>query len=163
MRHSGNHLEFLSFRLANAYGPRNLSGPLPTFYHRLSNGKPCFVMDSRRDFIFIEDLVEVVMQAIDGRGARGCYHVASGGDVAIKELFDCTVNALGIHLDEPVEVRPRNPDDAPSILLDPSRTEADFDWKATTPLGAGVAKAIAYYRRFGIQQTFTHLKGMTDD
>ena len=30
-------LNFVSFRLANAYGPRNLSGPLPTFYHRLTN------------------------------------------------------------------------------------------------------------------------------
>ena len=27
-------LDFLSFRLANAYGPRNISGPLPTFYQR---------------------------------------------------------------------------------------------------------------------------------
>ena len=39
-------LNYISFRLANAYGPRNLSGPLPTFYHRLTNGKPCFVMDT---------------------------------------------------------------------------------------------------------------------
>jgi UDP-glucose 4-epimerase len=37
-------LDFVSFRLANAYGPRNLSGPLPTFYYRLTNGKKCFVM-----------------------------------------------------------------------------------------------------------------------
>ena len=50
-------LDFLSFRLANAYGPRNLSGPLPTFYQRLSEGKKCFVMNTRRDFIFIDDLV----------------------------------------------------------------------------------------------------------
>lgn len=31
-------LDYISFRLANAYGPRNLSGPLPTFYHRLLRG-----------------------------------------------------------------------------------------------------------------------------
>lgn len=156
-------LDFLSFRLANAYGPRNLSGPLPTFFHRLSSGKRCFVMDSRRDFVFIDDLVDVVMRAVDGRGSRGYYHVASGGDVAIRELFDSAVKALGVRLDEPVEVRPRSADDAPSILLDPSRTEADFDWKATTALDEGVTKAIAYYRAFGVEQTFTHLKGVTDE
>ena len=39
-------------------------------------------------------------------------------------------------------MRPRNPDDAPSILLDPSKTESDFDWAATTPLEDGVAKAV---------------------
>src|SRR5207247_10869377 len=41
-------LDYISFRLANAYGPRNLSGPLPTFYQRLTTGKACFVMDTRR-------------------------------------------------------------------------------------------------------------------
>jgi UDP-glucose 4-epimerase len=77
-------LDFLSFRLANAYGPRNLSGPLPTFYHRLTNNKPCFVMDTRRDFVFIDDLVAVVMKAIDGQGASGYYHISSGSDFSIK-------------------------------------------------------------------------------
>src|SRR6266851_360257 len=80
-------LDFLSFRLANAYGPRNLSGPLPTFFHRLTTGKPCFVVDTRRDFVYIGDLVSVVVKAIDGQGASGYYHVSSGSDYAIKELL----------------------------------------------------------------------------
>ena len=46
-------LDWVSFRLANAYGPRNISGPLPTFFQRLTAGKPCFVMDTRRDFIYV--------------------------------------------------------------------------------------------------------------
>ncbi len=150
-------LDFVSFRLANAYGPRNLSGPLPTFYQRLTTGKPCFVMDTRRDFIFIADLVECVLKAIDGKG-KGAYHISSGGDFAIKELFDETVKALGIKLDKEVEVRPRLADDAFTILLDPSKTQRDFGWKANTPLTTGVAKAIEYYRSHGISQTFTHLK-----
>ncbi len=61
-------LDYISFRLANAYGPRNLSGPLPTFYHRLTTEQPCFVMDTRRDFIFVDDLVQVVLLALDGQG-----------------------------------------------------------------------------------------------
>ncbi len=151
-------LDWMSFRLANAYGPRNLSGPLPTFYQRLTQNKPCFVMDTRRDFIFIDDLVAVVLKAIDGAGQRGAYHISTGSDYAIKELFDATLAALKITLDREVEVRPRAADDAPTILLDPSKTQKDFAWKALTPLGEGVARAIAYYRRYGISQTFTHLK-----
>jgi UDP-glucose 4-epimerase len=80
--------------------------------------------------------------------------------VSIKELFDATVKAMGIELEDEVEVRPRNPDDAPSILLDPSKTEADFDWSARTPLEDGAAKAIDYYREYGVAETFTHLKGL---
>ncbi len=155
-------LDFLSFRLANAYGPRNLSGPLPTFYQRLSEGKKCFVMNTRRDFIFIDDLVDCVMRAIDGAGASGYYHISSGSDFAISELFDETVAALGITLPEPVEVRERGADDVFSILLDPSKTNATFGWQTTTPLSTGVARAIDYYRDRGISETYTHLKIAAD-
>ncbi|XZF65630.1 MAG: NAD-dependent epimerase/dehydratase family protein [Gloeotrichia echinulata DVL01] len=151
-------LEYLSFRLANAYGPRNLSGPLPTFYHRLTNNKPCFVMDTRRDFIYIDDLIEVVVKALDGKGYQGAYHISSGSDYSIKELFDATVKALNISLEKEVEVRPRNPDDTFTILLDPSKTNHDFNWQITTPLEAGVLSAIEWYKHYGISQTYTHLK-----
>lgn len=151
-------LDWISFRLANVYGPRNLSGPLPTFFQRLSEGKSVFVMDTRRDFVFVDDLADVALKAIGGGGESGVYHVSSGSDVSIKQLFDATVRAMGIELDGDVEVRPRNPDDAPSILLDPSKTERDFDWGARTPLEDGVARAVGYYREHGVAETFTHLK-----
>jgi len=153
-----SNLDYISFRLANAYGPRNLSGPLPTFFHRLTNNKPCFVMNTRRDFIYVDDLVDVVMKAIDGQGKRGAYHISSGSDYSIEELFDATVKALNITLDKPVEVRERNPDDVFTILLDPSATNRDFDWRTTTPLEKGVHAAIEWYQQYGITQTYTHLK-----
>lgn len=151
-------LDFISFRLANAYGPRNLSGPLPTFFHRLTTGKPCFVMDTRRDFIFIDDLVDVVVKALNGLGKSGYYHVSSGSDYSIKELFDAVVKALGITLEKDVEVKPRGEDDVYTILLDPNKTASDFQWKVTTPLEKGVKAAVDYYKEYGITQTYTHLK-----
>lgn len=155
-------VDFISFRLANAYGPRNLSGPLPTFFHRLTNNKPCFVMETRRDFIFVNDLVDCVMGAVDGKGKRGMYHISSGSDFSIKELFDATLQALSVKLEKEVEVRPRNPDDAFTILLDPSKTQQDFGWKTTTSLTVGVDAAINWYKKFGITQTFTHLKNLDE-
>jgi UDP-glucose 4-epimerase len=151
-------LDFVSFRLANAYGPRNISGPLPTFYQRLSDGKKCFVMDTRRDFMYVDDLVRVVMKAIDGEGSLGYYHVSSGKDYAIKELFEAVVEAMGVELEEEVEVRERGADDAYTILLDPSKTNGDFGWRVTTQLDDGVRGAVDWYKKYGVGQTFTHLK-----
>ncbi len=150
-------LDFISFRLANAYGPRNLSGPLPNFYHRLTQKKSCFVVDTRRDFIYIGDLIEVVMMAIDGKANKGFYHVSSGLDYSIKELFDAAVQALNIIPTPDVEVRPRSPDDVFTILLDPSKTNQDFGWEAKTDLEIGVRRAIEWYKQYGIEQTYTHL------
>lgn len=151
-------LDFVSFRLANAYGPRNISGPLPTFFHRLTNDKACFVMDTRRDFIYIDDLVDVVEKAVDGVGEKGYYHISSGSDFSIKQLFDETVKSLGISLENEVEVRPRNPDDVFTLLIDPSKTEKAFSWKVSTPLGTGIKETIDWYQEHGIEQTYTHLK-----
>jgi UDP-glucose 4-epimerase len=149
-------LEFQSFRLANVYGPRNLSGPIPTFYSRLAAGKKCFAVNTRRDFLFIDDMVQVMMKAIQGQGHPGYYHISSGSDYSIRELYDAVAEAMGV--DQPVEERERGPDDAPTILLDPTKTQADFDWQATTPLREGIRKTVEWYKTHGVEQTFTHLR-----
>jgi len=148
-------LDYVTFRLANVYGPRNISGPLPVFYSRLTADKPCFVMDTRRDFVYVDDLVKVVIKAVDGVG-HGTYHVSSGSDISIKEMFDATTSALDMGTID-VEVRPRLADDAPSILLEPGKTNETFDWQTETSLVNGVRKAVEYYREYGIKETFTHL------
>lgn len=150
-------IDFVTFRLANVIGPRNVSGPLPIFFQRLSEGKKCFVTTARRDFVFVKDLAKGVLKACDGVG-KGTYHFSSGTDVAIKELYDAVVAAMALPEYPVPEIREIGPDDAPSILLDPSRTFADFGTIAFTPLHETAAAAVAYYRQFGVQGGYTHLR-----
>ncbi|MDP6184060.1 MAG: NAD-dependent epimerase/dehydratase family protein [Gammaproteobacteria bacterium] len=150
-------LDYVTFRLANVIGPRNVSGPLPIFFQRLSEGKRCFVTTARRDFVFVKDLARTVLKAADGMGS-GAYHFSSGGDVAIKELYDAVVNGMQLATYPEPEIRELGTDDAPSILLDPSRTFADFGEIEFTPLGETVAAAVEYYREFGVHGGYTHLK-----
>ena len=149
---------FYSFRLANIYGPRNLSGPIPAFYKHLTAGKLPTVVGSRRDFVYITDLVDLVMQSVNGEGEPGIYHVSTGRDHAIIDLFDQVAAAVtGKHGYKVAIRQPRGPDDAPTILLDPSLTEQTFGWKATTPLTEGIAKAVDWYRDNPVGETYTHL------
>lgn len=150
-------LDYVSFRLANIYGPRNISGPPPTFYKRLSEGEPVFVVDSRRDYTYVDELTDLLMMAVRGTGS-GPYNVGSGRDRPIKDLFDVIVDAMGIELDEEVEVRPRPEDDAATLLLDPSKTERDFGWKQEIQLEEGIPPTIEWYREHGVGETYTHLK-----
>jgi nucleoside-diphosphate-sugar epimerase len=146
----------VTFRLANVVGPRNVSGPLPVFYQRLSEGKRCFVTKARRDFVFVKDLARTVLQAVDGTG-RGAYHFSSGQDVAIHDLYDTVVAAMELpHYPEP-EVRDLGPDDTPTILLDPSRTFEDFGPIRFAGLGDTVTEAVTYYRKYGVHGGYTHL------
>ena len=52
---------------------------------------------------------------------------------------------------------PRLPDDAATILLDPSKTFETFGWRATTPLADGIRKAVEWYEANGVGETYTHL------
>lgn len=150
-------LDYVTFRLANVVGPRNVSGPLPIFFQRLKHGKRCFVTKARRDFVFVKDLARNVIKAADGTG-HGAYHFSSGKDIAIQDLYDAVVSAMELKAYPAPEVRELGPDDAPSILLDPSRTFADFGKIEFTGLGETVAAAIEYYRKYGTQGEYTHLK-----
>ena len=150
-------LDYVTFRLANVVGPRNVSGPLPIFFQRLKNGKRCFVTRARRDFVFVKDLAAVVVRAADGVG-HGPYHFSSGTDIAIQELYDAVVAAIGIAPYPQPDVRDLGPDEAASILLDPSKTFQDFGAITFTPLGETVAAAVDYYRRFGVLGEYTHLQ-----
>ena len=151
-------VDWVTFRLANVVGPRNVSGPLPIFFERLSQGKRCFVTAARRDFVFVQDLARVVVKAADGTGS-GTYHFSSGRDVAIKELYDAVVRAMKLNDYPEPEIRPLGPDDAPSILLDPTRTFGDFGETRFTPLDEIVATTVAYYRDHGVAGGYTHLRG----
>jgi UDP-glucose 4-epimerase len=150
-------VEWVTFRLANVIGPRNVSGPLPIFYGRLSKGQKCFVTPARRDFCYAGDLANVVVQAAGGKGL-GTYHFSSGKDVAILELYDSVVRAMKLNDYPEPEMKPLGPDDAPSILLDPERTFADFSDVTFTPLDEIARLAVQRWEKEGVVGGYTHLK-----
>lgn len=150
-------LDYVTFRLANVIGPRNVSGPLPIFFSRLRDGKRCFVTEARRDFVYVGDLARTVVRAADGVG-NGAYHFSSGRDIAIRELYDAVVTAMQFNDYPEPEVRPLGKDDARTILLDPARTIADFGELTFTSLKDFIPKAIDYYRVHGVLGEYTHLK-----
>lgn len=145
-------LPVVSLRLANIYGPRNLSGPVPAFYRNLSEGRPSTVVDTRRDFVYVGDLVDLL-----GKISlfRGVFHVASGSDVPIVDIYREVARQFLI-VDEPAVQRP-GPDDMPSILLDASATRTAFGWQPRTSLVTGMEKAVEWYRANGVENVYTHL------
>ncbi len=150
-------LDYVTFRLANVIGPRNVAGPLPIFFQRLKDGKKCFVTESRRDFVFVKDLANVALKACDGAG-KGAYHFSSGKDVAIKDLYDEVVKAMGLNHYPEAEIKKLGPDDVFSILLDPKRTFEDFGNIKFTDLSTTVSEAIDYFKQHGTLGEYTHLK-----
>ena len=154
-------LDFVTFRLANVIGPRNVVGPLPIFYQRLKDKKKCYITKSRRDFVYVKDLAKIVLKACDGIGT-GAYHFASGTDISIKELYDAVVKAMELTEYPKPDIQELGNDDTFSILLDPSRTFEVFGAIEFTPLQTIVSDAINYYNKHGILGEYTHLRNVVD-
>jgi len=150
-------IDFVTFRLANIVGPRNLSGALPIFYKRLSTGQRCMIAEARRDFVDVRDLASVVVQAVDGRG-RGAYHFSSGNDISILEMFNAVAKALQLDPKPEYDIAPSLGSNPATILLDPSKTYADFDMPDLTDFEDTVEAAVKYYKEFGVEREVTHLK-----
>ena len=151
-------LNYVTFRLANVIGPRNLAGPLPIFYQRLKDNKKCFVTKSRRDFVYVKDLAKIVVKACNGIG-NGTYHFSSGKDIAIEDLYYSVVNAMRLNRKEKTpEIKEISKDDVFSILLDPTKTFNDFGDIKFTPIQKIVNEAVKYYDEFGTTGEFSHLK-----
>jgi len=149
-------LDYVSFRLCNCYGPRNWTGPIPVFYRRLKEGKQCFVADTRREFVYIDDLLDLILMAVDGTG-KGIYHVSGGKDHQIEEIYYYVSFEMGETL--PPGQRKRGKDDIASILLDPSRTVNDFGFEPKVSLQEGIKRTIQWYKTQGVEKVYTHLKG----
>jgi len=152
-------LDFVSFRLANTYGPRNMTGPLPAFYSGISEDKIIFITDTRRDFIYVDDVVECIIKASDGKGISGYYHLSTGSDYSIKQVFEELNRQLGIRYKK-VQFIQKGQDDVSTILIDPSETRNVFGWSAKISMSEGVSNSIAFYKKYGIKGTFTHLKNI---
>ena len=155
LRLSGVDLTVL--RLANIYGPRNLSGPIPTFYKRLTEELPVTVVDTSRDFVFIGDLVRAVKQVVTER-PTGTFDVCSGTQRPIIELFQAVCAETDIYVTAPI--LPPDSDDVQGTV-DPANGVPG--WKPEKKLYHGIRETIASYRKHGVVQTHTHLRiGETD-
>jgi nucleoside-diphosphate-sugar epimerase len=150
-------VDFVTFRLANIVGPRNLSGPLPIFYKRISAGEKCVIANAKRDFIDVRNLATVVLQSVDGRG-NGAYHFSSGKDVQIIDLYKKVVSAMRLDFEPEYDFQENAAGGPPSILLDPTRTYSDFDMPTLNSIEETVLGAISYYEKFGVTREVTHLK-----
>jgi nucleoside-diphosphate-sugar epimerase len=150
-------LNVISLRLANICGPRLAIGPIPTFYTRLRDKKNCFCSDSVRDFLDMDDFLDLLDIAMNKEIPTGAYNVSTGAGSSIKDVFDEVVAHLGITAPE-VPIVPVGADDVKEVVLDPSHTEKVFNWKAKYNFKQTIKKQLEWYDKFGVTDIYSHLK-----
>jgi UDP-glucose 4-epimerase len=151
-------LPWVSLRLANISGPRLAIGPIPTFYKRLKAGQGCFCTDAVRDFLDMEDFLEIMDLVLRADAPTGLFNVSTGEGHTIKEVFDAVAAYLGVSLAEPVPVVPCGPDDVPAVVLDPARTAEVLGWRARIGFAETIERMLRWYDAHGVSAIYSHLQ-----
>ena len=146
-------------RLANIYGPRNLSGPIPTFYKRLTEGLPVTAVKTTRDMVYIDDLVRAVQMVVQHE-LTGTFDVCTGVQTPIHELLENVCKA--VYGGNNIIFESVDPlDDDVQGTVDPENGIPL--WSPVMPLPTGIARTVKSYQENGVDKTHTHLKiGATD-
>ncbi|WP_336246204.1 GDP-L-fucose synthase [Cognataquiflexum nitidum] len=160
--------DFISLMPTNLYGPHdnfdlNTSHVLPALIRKFHDAKvksnnkeniepvelPCSEPvelwgsgTPKREFLYVEDLAEAVVFALENRLPGSLYNVGTGEDLTIQELSVLIQKIVGhtgeIHWDS------TKPDGTPRKLLDVSKM-TDAGWKAKTSLEDGIRKTYQWF------------------
>ena len=95
-----------------------------------------------REFLFVDDLAQAVIYALENKLSSHLYNVGSGKDVTIKELAETIQNIVG-HKGE-IRWDSSKPDGTPRKLMDVSKMKS-LGWEYSTELDSGIQKTYNWF------------------
>ena len=147
--------DFVSLMPANLYGSFDnfdlktshvLPAMLRKFHEaKINNHSEVNVWGSgtpKREFLFVDDLAEAVVFALENKLPEYLYNVGSGKEITIKELAEIIQRVTG-HQGEIVWDSSK-PDGTPRKLLDVSKIK-EIGWEYKTDLQQGIEKTYAWF------------------
>ena len=95
-----------------------------------------------REFLFVDDMAEAVVYALENKLPEYLYNVGSGNDITIRELAETIQKVIG-HQGEIIWDSSK-PDGTPRKLMDVSKMK-EIGWQYTTELEDGIQKTYQWF------------------
>lgn len=147
----------VGLRYFTVYGPWGRPDMAPMLFAKaISNGEPIKVFnngDMRRDFTYIDDIVEGTIKVLDKDVvAEDCanlvpfkvYNIGCGHPMKLMDFISEIESALGKEAKK--EFLPMQPGDVYQTYADTSRLEAEVGYKPSVSLHQGISEFIAWYQ-----------------
>lgn len=146
--HHIHGLPITGLRFFTAYGPRNRPDlAIASFADRIERGEtiPMFGDgQTRRDYTFVDDVVDGVVRAVDRCAGLHIYNLGNSSPVTLREMIEAIGEALG--KTPRVERLPEQPGDVRQTFADVSKAEAELGYHPSTPFREGLARYVAWRR-----------------
>jgi nucleoside-diphosphate-sugar epimerase len=144
-------------RISNPYGPMQAGearayGIANRFIQSAVSGRPITLFgdgSQRRDYLYIDDLVEAFLSAASAGEARGkIYNIGDGKGISMLELAELAIAAAGsgeiVRVPWPEEYRMIETGD---YLSDITLARRELGWQPETEIGEGIARTVAFYKQ----------------
>lgn len=95
-----------------------------------------------REFLFVDDLADAVLFAIENNLTEDIYNVGYGADISIKDLAETIQKMVGHHGN--IIWDDTKPDGTPKKLMDSSKLN-QLGWNSKTSLEKGIEKTYQWY------------------
>jgi UDP-glucuronate 4-epimerase len=152
LAHTFHHLHGLpvtGLRFFTAYGPRNRPDlAIAKFTRLIDQGLPVPMFGdgtSRRDYTYVDDIVEGVVLAIQRCSAHHLYNLGHSQPVALLDLIELISRALGKRAD--IQALPEQPGDVRETFAAIERAAGELGYAPKTTIPDGLRQYIAWYRR----------------
>jgi UDP-glucuronate 4-epimerase len=147
-------LRVVALRYFTVYGPRQRPDlAIHQFTRRIYAGQPIEQFGdgtTRRDYTFIDDVIQGTMAALDYEGPRfDIFNLGESDTIQLKDLIVAIENALGKKAK--INQLPEQPGDMPLTCADISKARKLLGYNPTTPLSQGLPKFIDWFLQ--IQRT----------
>jgi len=146
MFHELHGISYIVLRASNPYGARQghngLQGVIGTYINCLNDGTPIEVWGTGeivRDFIHIEDLVQLCNQAGNST-ITGVFNAGSGQGASILEIIDMISECSDIEI-KPI-FKPGRSFDVPHVVLDISKVKQELNWVPKVGLRDGILQTL---------------------
>ena len=144
-------LEFIAFRYANVYGPRQdpfgEAGVITIFIERMLDRSSVTIYgdgEQTRDFVFVKDVAQANLSAL-ASDKDGVFNVGTGHATTINQLFRI-LQGLTDFPAEAVHGASRAGDIRHSVI-DPAPAMRSLGWQANTPMEIGLTETVAYFEK----------------
>src|SRR4051794_5476060 len=140
-------LEHTILRFGIPYGPRaRPAAVVPSMVGRALSGEPLTIAgdgSQSRRFVYVEDLADGVVRALDPIAANRTYNLVSDTDVTIRELAHTVASIVG---DVEIQHTPGRTGDFAGAPVSGQRAAEELGWRATTPIEEGVRRYVEWRR-----------------
>lgn len=99
-----------------------------------------------REFLYVEDAAEGILLATERYNKQDPINLGAGFEISIREILDMIIKLTGFK--GKVIWDNNKPDGQPRRMLDTSKAEREFGFKAKTSLEKGLEKTIEWYRDY---------------